>query len=52
MATEGGGGGVDPDNIYLSGLGSAIFDLVKARSNRLLPSTDRELQLPSIIKVN
>ena len=52
MATEGGGGGVDPDNIYLSWLGSAIFDLVKARSNRLLPSPDKELQLPSIIRVN
>ena len=48
---RGGRGGVDPYYKHLSGLGSAIFDLVKARSNRLLPSPDRELQLPSIIRV-
>ena len=48
---RGGRGGVDPYYKHLSGPASAKKDLVKARSNRLLPCTDRELQEPGIIRV-
>jgi len=49
---RGGRGGVDPYYKHLSGPASAKKDLVKARSNRFLPCTDRELQEPGIIRVN
>jgi hypothetical protein len=36
LGHRGGRGGVDPDNIYISGLGSEFFDLVKSEAKQIV----------------
>jgi len=52
VATEGGGGEWTLITYTSLGWGQRFLTSLKARPNRFLPRTDRELQLPRIIRDN